>query len=377
MLKNSFIVSLVMILCLLSCENKAQNSGNDYNSTLIQSLEKTVEQEMEANNIPAVAVGVIKDGKIMYTNGFGVQQRDSEMLVDQHIIFQIASVSKMFTGIIVNNLVNEGKLDLQAKIINYLKDDLNSKAKEELASITLAQLMQHTAGIPNYACSVYPKSKKNGFYWKDGYDKDEFLADINTIELDFTAGSNQSYSNSGYNLVGFVCEKQTGLFYAELLQKYITHPYALTNTFVVPVDNQISQIAIPYLPHEPMQATSYSDWGKATPASGIFSSIYDLMQLMQMQMSAYGEKSKSGFHSLVLTEHPQLDHHLDFQYYLGLFLREGPSGLNLYQHDGDADGYMIFYTFSPEKNIGKVMVTSCGGEWFIELDRKIEDLLFK
>lgn len=80
---------------------------------------------------------------------------------------------------------------------------------------------------------------------------------------------------------------------------------------------------------------------------------------------------------LVLTNRSRLDNQMEFNYGLGFFVRKGPNGETIYQHDGDADGYTIFYTISPTNNIGKVLITSSGGSWFIELDKEIEAKIFK
>ncbi|MEM9982091.1 MAG: hypothetical protein AAF734_06320, partial [Bacteroidota bacterium] len=74
---------------------------------------------------------------------------------------------------------------------------------------------------------------------------------------------------------------------------------------------------------------------------------------------------------------PGLDNEMEFNYGLGFFEREGSNGEVIYQHDGDADGYTVFYTLVPSKNLGKVLMTSSGGNWFLDLDKQIEEKIFK
>jgi CubicO group peptidase (beta-lactamase class C family) len=284
----------------------------------------------------------------------------------------------MFTGVVVSHLLNENKLSLETPINMYLEDVLTEESKSKFAEITLAHLMQHKAGIPTYGSSVYLKAKEGGqFYWNKGYSKEEFIKDLNQVDLEFEPGSQQSYSNSGYNIVGLILEEVTGKAYKELVRIYITERLEMKSTFIKPTKNEEKSIVIPYPPSSPHRASKFSDWGYATPASGIFSSVDDLLKLMNKQLEAYRTRENSeDISPYVLTNRPGLDNEMEFNYGLGFFERKGPNGEVLFQHDGDADGYTIFYTIDPSKNLGKVLITSSGGDWFLELDNKIEEKIF-
>ena len=347
------------------------------NKELTEWTSKTILASMEKHRRPSVAVGLIRDGRIIYANGLGTLSRDSDQPVTAESIFQIASVSKMFTGILVSKFIEEGKLDLNENITTYLNGVLTERSKKEFSGITLAHLMQHKAGIPNYGCSVYLKSKENGFFWEKGYTEKELTEDINKMELDFEPGSDFSYSNSGYAIAGYILEQVSGKSYGELIETYITNPYEMQNTVADLSDEQEKRVTTPYPPDNPQNATRHSNWGKATPASGLFSTVDDLLKLMLKQLEAYRQHEKTNkMNPLVLTNRSGLDNQMDFNYGLGFFGRKGPNGETLYQHDGDADGYTIFYTISPTNNFGKVLITSAGGSWFNELDKEIEAKIF-
>jgi CubicO group peptidase (beta-lactamase class C family) len=344
---------------------------------LIDWTGETILASMEKHDRPSTAIGLIRDGKIIYAKGFGTLSRNSDQPVTAESIFQIASVSKMFTGILVSKLIEEGKLDLNENVTTYLNGILTEQSKKEFAEITLAHLMQHKAGIPNYGCSVYLKSKENGDFWEKGYSEEELIKDINKMKLDFQPGSDFAYSNSGYAIVGYILERVTRKSYGELIETYITGPYEMQNTVVDLNDEQKEFIATPYPPDNPQLATRHSNWGKVTPGTGLFSTVDDLLKLMLLQLDAYQQHEKMNkMGPLVLTNRSGLDNEMEFNYGLGFFERKGPNGETIYQHDGDADGYAIFFTISPANNIGKVLITSSGGSWFTELDREIEAKIF-
>lgn len=376
-------LSLLLLVLLNACQQNTNTVAQTENTQSLTHEEfadwtaKEIQKAMQENDIPAVAVGIIRDGEIIYKDGFGTFTRESDENVTSNTIFQIASISKMFTGLVVSHLIEEGKLELHREINFYLEDILTERAKKTFKGITLQQLMQHQAGIPNYACSVYGKAKADGFSWDGGYSEEELIEDINTIELDFEPGTRVDYSNSGYNIAGYICEKVTGMEYEELVKKYVTSGREMPNTVKQLSDVQKKNIAMAYPPSDPKRMTGYSNWGKATPASGLFSNVDDLMVLMQDHLDAYREFLKDSTMSpMILTDRKSLDTMLmnedpDIIYGLGLMkwpLKKG----DRYQHDGDADGYTLFYSFTPELNTGKVLLTSSGGGWVLNLEEKIE-----
>ena len=152
-----------------------------------------------------MSIGVVKNGEIELLKGFGHPSRNDASEVNENSVFQIASQSKMLTGIVVNNLIQEGKLDLEETIATYLPEVINEEAQNALGAIKLKHLLNHTAGIPSDACSVYSQ-RIEGEAWTKGYSKEELIADLNQLKLEFEPNSQFQYSNSGYAIVGLIFE---------------------------------------------------------------------------------------------------------------------------------------------------------------------------
>ena len=338
-----------------------------------KTIEEKVKKAIKDNNVPALSIGVIEDGEIQLLEGFGVMKRGSERKAEAKSIYQIASQSKMFTGIIVNNLIQEGKLSVEEPISTYLTKDITKNTKEKLDKIQLKHLMNHTSGISRDGFSVY-SNRAEGEPVTKGYSKKELIADINKIELESEPGSQFQYSNSGYAIVGFICERVSGLPYQGLLKKYITDKYGLPNTSVNLNSDQRSIRVTPYRKDDRNVETKPSIMGMATPASAIYSNAVDLTKLLSRQMKAYRvyqeNKSES---SLILTNQTSaMDEGL--QYGFGL-IKEIKNKNIKYGHGGDADGFACEYFLNPQKNIGVVILTSSGGPWVGELANEIlEDL---
>jgi CubicO group peptidase (beta-lactamase class C family) len=369
------------LLLLISCKQNSESSK----PTLTQKsqakpavadenewIRSKIDSAMKANNVPALSVGVIRNGKLSYFEGFGVKERGSTSKVDERTIYQIGSDTKKFTGVLANNLILEGKLDVEESIISYLPDALTSRAKEKLKAVTVQHLLLHRSGLPYRA----PGNKRvDGEPMLVPYTEQDLLKDLNELELEFEPGSDFGYSNFGYAVVGYILEKASGQSYAALLKKYITDKYDLKNTFVEPGEKQKPLIATPYRKDDRDRETSPFTMGKLTPAGGVYSNVDDLSKFMIAQMRAYrlyDQKGDKG-NPLILTESDGIE---GSHYGYGLN-KTIDKNTTRYGHGGDMDGFASGYVYYPEYNKGLILLTSSGGRWFGQLEGQIRKKLFE
>lgn len=165
---------------------------------------------------------VADQGKIVYNKGVGMANMEWEIQNQPDTKHRLGSITKQFTAMLVLQLAEEGKLDLQAPISNYLPDYPN----EHNPKITTHHLLTHTSGIPNY--TAFP-----GFFRdqsRDPYTPDDFVKKFEDKKLDFTPGEKFSYSNSGYFLLGVIIEKVSGKTYEEMLEEKIFTPLSMDDS---------------------------------------------------------------------------------------------------------------------------------------------------
>ncbi|MFL1895194.1 serine hydrolase domain-containing protein [Aquimarina sp. 2-A2] len=348
---------LLTLLIVTSCNTLSKES---------KSIDKKIEEVVADNNIPSLSIGVIKNGKIALIKGYGHLSREESIKVDENSIFQIASQSKMFTGIIVNNLILEGTLNIDKPITAYLPNEIIEDSKKTLSKITLKNILNHSAGIPSDACSIYSK-RIEGEAWLKGYSKDDLIADLKKLSLEFEPNSKFQYSNSGYVIVGFICENVSGLSYKELLRKYVADTYDLKNTAVSLSSEQKSILVTPYKKDNREIATKASNMGMATPASAIYSNAIDLTKILLEQINAYRKEETQN--PLILT-HQTSEMGQGLHYGFGL-IKETKGNDIKYGHGGDADGFACEYFLNPKKNTGVVILTSSGGSWVGQLANNI------
>ncbi|MEP2101633.1 MAG: serine hydrolase domain-containing protein [Parasphingorhabdus sp.] len=324
------------------------------------------------NDIPGVAIGVIKDGKPLLIQGFGVMQRGEPAPFNETSLIQIASVTKVMTGIVANRLIRESVIDPKESIVKYLGDLLSPEAQARLEPVTIEHLLHHRAGVPRD--SVTPVRVDHNSPMLDGYSEEAMVADLNVMELAFTPGSKWEYSNFGYDILGYIFERKTGRSFEKLIQDYVAKPYGMKEVFIEPTERWTSRIATPYRKDDRRIETYAWVMGKQAPSGGVYTNIEGLLRLVGSQIQAYRSNAKTGTPSdLILTSRTASTEFGDppMHYGYGLFQRA-----TRYDHFGDLDGYGSDYRFSPELGLGVVAVTTSGGIWLDDMmDEIYADLL--
>lgn len=166
-----------------------------------------------------VSVAVHKDGELVYSSAIGQADALQEIQATEQTQYRIGSISKVFTSVLFLQLMEEGKVQLDA-LLSLFYPDL-PKAEE----ITMEMLLRHRSGLFNYT------ALDDFMRFKDSVHSNEsLLARIDSLPLDFDPGSRYAYSNTNYMLLTFILERLSGLSYAELLDKRIVQPLGLKRT---------------------------------------------------------------------------------------------------------------------------------------------------
>ena len=154
------------------------------------------------------AILVSRQDEILLQKGYGIKNENKGELLSADDVFQLYSITKTFTSTLVMKLEEEGKLKVSDKLEKYYP------GFPEGNTITIENLLTHTSGVYDYT---------RGYNMPDMKEK-TFVDFLKKKPLDFLPGTQWSYSNSGYWLLGFIIEKVTGLSYEEALKRYIFNP---------------------------------------------------------------------------------------------------------------------------------------------------------
>jgi CubicO group peptidase (beta-lactamase class C family) len=194
---------------------------------LQQQIDAFVAAEMQKQKIPGVAVGVFAAGEPILMKGYGFANVEHRAPVTPASVFHSASLGKQFTAVAIMLLVEDGRLGLDSSIRTYFPD-----APPGWQLITIRHLLTHTSGIADY----FDAMGANGIAAYDSrhdYAPDELRGIFYTLPLTFDAGSDFSYSNTGYALLGFLIEKVSGQFYGDLLRDRVFTPLGMPSAAVV------------------------------------------------------------------------------------------------------------------------------------------------
>lgn len=226
--KNYYLYSILLLgLINYGCQSKqTKTSQSPITSSQIEHYLKNA----EANGFSG-AVLVAKNDSIIINKGFGFANKENNVLNNPNTVYDICSVSKQFTGAAIVKLAQDDKLKFEDPISTYF-DDLPDDKKD----ITIHQLLTHTAGFGHGSTDDF-----------DLITRDIYFSNLFQEKLLFTPGSEYSYSNSGYSILGRIIELVSGQHYETYLNENLFQPSGMKQTGYLLPDWDDTTVANEYL----------------------------------------------------------------------------------------------------------------------------------
>jgi CubicO group peptidase (beta-lactamase class C family) len=234
-------------------------------------LDALIPSQLQNRNIAGAVVSVVKDGQVLFQKGYGYADVETKkaVLPDQ-TLFRPGSISKLFTATAVMQLVEQGKLDLDRDVNEYLDFAIPKTCPE---SVTLRRLLTHTAG--------FEETLKNLFVARESDLKALRTYLVNQMPARiFPPGKVPSYSNYGFSLAGYIVERVSGEKFERYVDNHILRPLRMNNsTFDQPLPTQLAA----------QMSKSYRDAAKkprdfelvqAAPAGSLSTTAADMTRFM-------------------------------------------------------------------------------------------------
>jgi len=241
----------------------AKPLNSSLSNELVSALDSTLVEI--STKVPAANIAVMIPGKGIWSRTIGVPNADT---VNSAVLFQVASITKAFTATVIFQLVHEKQLDISKTLDTWYPDIQHANL------ITVDQLMRHTSGIPNIQ-SDFQKSSQTPSY-------EELITNLSSESLLFCPGTNWSYSNSNYILLGKIIEKVEGKNLNDVFNERIFTPLGLSNTTLRTVNDTV-EIATGHNQGEVVVAEDNSVGAYA--AGGIASTATDLIKFWDALLS--------------------------------------------------------------------------------------------
>lgn len=206
-------------------------------------VEALVEEIVTEFDVPGAAIGIVKNNELVYAQGFGVQELGSEQPITPESVFFLSSNSKTVTATALMQLVEQGRIDLDAPVTTYLT--YFELADARYVDITIRNLLLHDSGMPEYDYQTIGLDPQF-----DDEALERYVRSMAEIELQSTPGEQFSYSGMGYDILGDVIAKVTGQTFENYVKENIFHPLNMPNTSILKDDFDPIQLVTPHTLNE-------------------------------------------------------------------------------------------------------------------------------
>ena len=249
----------------------AKPPKTDY-SFAITKLQAAIEHEVERKRLPAFSISLVDRDNLVWADGFGFQDEDKTKPATAETIYRVGSISKLFTDIAVLQLVEEGKLDLDAPIQTYLPDFKPRNPYD--VSITLRQMMSHRSGLVR-------ESPVGNYFDPDEPSLAQTVDSLNQTTLVYKPETKTKYSNAAIAVVGSVLEKQLDVSHPQRVRETIFDPLRMNDSEFVVADNIRPKLATGWMRTYDGRRFEAPNFLLGTgPAGNLYASVLDLSKFL-------------------------------------------------------------------------------------------------
>ena len=373
---KKILIALFMSIIVLPSTILAQNID-------VKKLDKYIENARQEWGIPGMAVAVVKDGKVILAKGYGYRNVEAKKKVNKNTLFAIASNSKAFTTSALAILVDEGKINWEDKVTDYLPwfKMYNPYVTE---NITIRDLVSHRSGLNTFSGDL--------LWYYTNYTTEEVVKRAQGLKPKYGFREHFGYQNIMFSAAGLIIEKVTGESWQNHIQKTFLTPLKMknSNTSVTKLDLH-KNVATPYyvgMDKKPI-AINYLNWDNCEAAAAINSSVADMAKWITFQLDngkingqqVISKKQIWEIRKLTTPTDVSLNSFVDnpnihFKGYgLGWNVYDY-NGKKVINHGGGSDGMISKVAMIPEENFGLVILTNDINYLPSALTYKIFDMYF-
>jgi len=354
-------LTLALLFILVSINLNAQeNKGIDF-----KKLDTYLEKALNDWGIPGMAVAIVQGDSIAFAKGYGVREFGKEAKVDSKTLFAVASNTKSFTSASLSQLVAEGKIDWDDKVVDYLPyfKLYNNYVTGEM---TIRDLLCHRSGLKTFSGDL--------LWYETNYTTKEVIERARFLKPEYGFRTHFGYSNIMFSAAGQIIPKVTGIEWKDYVRNHFFKTLGMKSSLLsVSEIKPNMNIAMPHHTAADIKPLpiKYMQWDNVAPAAAIISNVEDMSQwlILQMNRGIYkgdtilDAKEVWEMHS---TQTPDNSSEAWIKYFptkhfstygLGWSLFDF-QGVKVVNHGGGADGMISQTMFVPEEKIGIVVLTN-------------------
>jgi CubicO group peptidase (beta-lactamase class C family) len=351
------------VLCLITAGAGRAQQPAQHESVLskLQGLDALADQAMKEWKVPGLAIAVVQDGKVVYAKGYGYRDLENKLPVTPETQFPIGSITKSFTALAFAILKDEGKVDWDQPIRDYLPEfQMNDPVASERA--TARDLFSHRTGLP-----------RHDLVWYSGdFSRENLLSRIHYLKPNKSFRSAYQYNNLTVMTMGYLEGKISGLGWEGCVRQKILVPLGMRqSSFSVSDIEKTANHALPYeWKKDEVTKVPFHNIDAIGPAGSINSSVQEMSHYLALQLGDGKYEGKQIVSQANLREMhnpqtaipdppsqvsmPGLGH---FSYGLA-WVVTSYRGRNLVWHNGGIDGFYALLSMLPDEHMGVVILTN-------------------
>ena len=339
---TSFVVAALLAVGASGCAGMGEA---DVSEVAIQrGMDEFLEAYLEAGEFMGTAL-VARGAMVQHSAGYGMADLEHEVPNLPQTVFRMGSLTKQFTAAAILQLQDQGLLDITEAVSRYLPDYPRGD------EIIVHQLLNHTAGIPNYTEFADLEATM-----RDPTSLADLMARFADMPLEFSPGSQFKYSDSGYVVLTAIIEAVSGQPYAEYLADHIFQPLSLTATGYEDSGAILAHRADGYVrAGDAYRHATYLDMSVPSGAGGLYSTVLDLYRWDRALYSedVMSEAAREAYFAPTASMGPNAE------YAYGWAIVE-LSGRRFILHDGGINGFSTFMIRYPEEELTVIVLSNVG-----------------
>ena len=350
--------SFFLLCCFIGGNISGKAAGQEETARWIEFLDSGMREMVISRNLPNAAVAVVKDGEFVFLEGYGYSDIERKIATDPHnSLFRTGSVAKIFTWTAVMQLVEQGLIDLDRDINEYIDFEIPARIhgkgrRHQPPPVTMRHLLSHTAGFEDVLEGLFLLREQDFMPLR------EYLVTRVPARI-YPPGTVMAYSNWGTALAGYIVERVSGIPFGEYVDEHIFAPLGMENSsFSQPLPDRLAAgLAQPYRMVDGQFAEGGFEY-MPSPAGGLTTTAADMARFMLAHLGGGGniltEETTRQMHSLLFTHHPLLG---------GMahgFMEYTRNGHRVVYHTGSSMLYDAGFYMLPGSGAGIFMVYSGG-----------------
>lgn len=334
----------------------------------LEGFDEIIEQGLKALNAPGVAMAVVKDDKVIYAKGFGYRDVENQLPMTPDTLLAIGSASKAFTTFAMGVLVDEGKLEWEKPVRNYIPwfRLFDHFASERL---TPRDLVTHRSGLPRHDLT-----------WYNNFDtsREELVRRLAYLKPTADLRERFQYNNLMFLTAGYLIEVLTDKKWEDAIRSHVFEPLGMKRTnFSVEDSQKDEDFALPYREREgKIEEIPFRNITNIGPAGSINSCVYDMSHWLLVHLNdgkfegkqIIGPQTVEDMHlaHMPTGETPAIPEVTPADYGLGWFVDSYRGHLRVH-HGGNIDGFSALVSMLPEDGVGFVALVNKNGTPLPEL----------